>query len=636
MVLSYGLWERLYDRRADVIGTVMWIDDTPHTVIGVLPQRFWFGDMNSPVWTALDVRSLLPDDRLEVIIRRPDGISHSMLEAQLQPGLADYTRQSAAGQRELRLRVAGVEGTPVGNQVAIILPYLLGTSVLLTLLIACANVAILMIAQWTAREHEIAIRASIGASRGRIIRSLLTESMCVAVIGGALGVCATYILRGLIVRSDGDGGGMFDLSIDIGVLVNTAVITLITGIAAGIAPALYETRRLQTNPLRSIAASDRVRQRWRNALVVLEITVTIALLVETTAMIDGYLRARNAQMGFETRPLMSARVDNAAGVPTTQVLDVVRNVPGVAAAAASTTVPYASIGQQVPISADGTGSNAVMAERGAISEGFFSTLGVQMRAGRAFSHHDTGRVAIVNQTLARRLWQGREELANRIWIGQTAYDVVGVVQDYNSNPIRYPEFDPKVFVPLPAQSKELTRLHILVRAEGDPSPLTQTVRRAVREGSAGSIVASAYDVDQMLRIMGQEILVGTAPLVPLIIIGLLLTTAGIYGVLAFSIARRTRELAVRVAVGASGRDLVRLVSKQTLRLLIVGGTAGIAATFALSRVVRASGGAGSLWDPRPQAFVVPVLIVLVIGGLATWIPSRRALKINPADLLRTT
>ena len=158
----------------------------------------------------------------------------------------------------------------------------------------------------------------------------------------------------------------------------------------------------------------------------------------------------------------------------------------------------------------------------------------------------------------------------------------------------------------------------------------------MREGSAGSVVASAYDVDQMLRIMGQEILVGTAPLVPLIAIGMLLTTAGIYGVLAFSIARRTRELAVRVAVGASGRDLVRLVSKQTLRLLVVGGTAGIAATFALSRVVRASGGAGSLWDPGPQAFVVPVLIVLVIGGLATWIPSRRALKINPADLLRTT
>jgi putative ABC transport system permease protein len=210
------------------------------------------------------------------------------------------------------------------------------------------------------------------------------------------------------------------------------------------------------------------------------------------------------------------------------------------------------------------------------------------------------------------------------------------VQDYTTNPLRYPEFDPKVYVPLPAQTKELTRLHILVRADGDPSPLTQTIRRAVRDAPTGTVVTSAFGVDQILTIMGQEILVGTAPLFPLIAIGMLLTTAGIYGVLAFSIARRTRELAVRVAVGASGRDLVRLVSAQSFRLVAVGVAAGIAATFALSRVVRANGGAGSIWDPGPQAFVVPVLIVLVIGGLATWIPSRRALKINPAELLRTT
>ena len=306
------------------------------------------------------------------------------------------------------------------------------------------------------------------------------------------------------------------------------------------------------------------------------------------------------------------------------------------AAAASTTVPFATIGQRVSISADANGSNAVVTERGAISADFFSTLGVQMRAGRAFSHHDAGRVAIVNQTLARQLWQGQDALGNRIWIADTPYDVVGVVQDFTTNPLRYPEFDPKVFVPLPAQSKDTTRIHILVRAQGDPSPLTQTVRRTVRDGSAGSIVVSAYGVEQILTIMGQEILVGTAPLFPLIAIGILLTTAGIYGVLAFSIARRTRELAVRVAVGASGGDLVRLVSAQTVRLVAIGGSTGIAATFALSRVVRANGGAGSIWDPGPQAFVVPVLIVLVIGGLATWIPSRRALKINPADLLRTT
>jgi putative ABC transport system permease protein len=635
-VLSYQLWQRLFDGRPDVIGQVIWIDKDPHTIAGVLPAPFWFGDMNSPVWTALDPRTLPPGDTIETIVRRPGGESPAMLDARLRTALAEYEARLPAGERNLRLKVSKVEGTPIGHQVALILPYLLGTSVLLTLLIACANVAILMIAQWTAREHEIAIRASIGGSRARIIRSLLTESVLVAAIGGALGVCVTLALRGWIVHRAGAGAGFFNLAIDPAIFVQTAVITLLTGIAAGIAPALYETRRLHVNPLRAIAGSDRVRQRWRNALVVFEITVTVALLVETTSMIDGYQRAANAQMGFATRPLLTARIENAAGVNTPQVLDALARLPGVAAAAGATTLPYAGGGPRVPVSADGSGSGAVLTERSAITAGFFSTLGVQMRTGRPFSTHDQGPVAIVNEALARRLFQGREPLGNRVWIGGTPYDLIGVVANYSSNPLRPADLDARVFVPLPAQSKEITRLSFLIRAEGDPAPLTQTIRPHVRDALTGTIVTQAYTMDQIQRIIGQELLVGTAPLFPLIAIGMLLTMAGIYGVLAFAITRRSRELAVRVAVGASGRDLVRLVSAHTIRLVAVGAGAGIAATFALSRVVRASGGAGSVWDPGVQAFVIPVLVVLAIGAIATWIPSCRALKINPADLLRTT
>jgi putative ABC transport system permease protein len=259
-----------------------------------------------------------------------------------------------------------------------------------------------------------------------------------------------------------------------------------------------------------------------------------------------------------------------------------------------------------------------------------------MRAGRAFSAHDTGGVAIVNETLARRLFQGRDPLGHRVWVAGTSYDLVGVVADYASNPLRFGDFDPRVYVPLPGQpTKEAARVHFLVRAEGDPGPLTQTIRREVRDAVPGTVVASAVTIDQILAVIGREILVGTAPLFPLIVIGMLLTTAGIYGVLAFAIARRSRELAVRVAVGATGWDLVRLVSAHTLRLLAAGATAGIAVTFGLSRIVRARGGAGSIWDPGVQAFVVPLLIVIVIGAIATWIPSRRALRINPAELLRT-
>jgi predicted permease len=633
-VLSYGLWQRLFDGRADAVGQVVWIDSRPHTVVGVLPERFWFADMNSPIWTLLDTQALAPGAPLEVVVRRPPGEPPAALEARLRPGLSDYAAGLPAAERDLRVRVLGVAGTPVGHQVALILPYILAGAVVLTLLIACANVAILMIAQWTAREHEIAIRASIGASRGRIVRALLTESVVIAAIGGALGVCFTFALRGWVVRT----GGLvrfFDLSIEPAVLLQTAAIAVLTGMAAGLAPALYETRRLQVNPLRAMAGSDRVRQRWRSALVVFEITVTIALLVVTASMIGGYLRASRVQLGYATDRLMSARADNPAGVPTARILEVLAALPGVESVAAATTVPFAAAGRRVQVSADATQSNAVTGERGAVTAGFFSTLGVEMRAGRPFATHDAGRVAIVNETLARRLFRGRHPLGARVWIAGDPHDLVGVVADYSTNPMRAGEFEPRVYVPLPVEpSKETARVHVLVRAAGDPGPLARTLRREVRDAVPGTDVGSAHTFDQMLSVMGREILVGTAPLVPLVVIGMLLTAAGIYGVLAFAFARRSRELAVRIAVGARGPDLVRLVTAHTVRLVGAGVAVGIAVTFGLSRVVRSRGGAGSIWDPGVEAFLIPVLIVIVVGALATWIPSRRASRINPADLLR--
>jgi putative ABC transport system permease protein len=634
-VLAYRLWQRLFDGRTDAIGRVVWIDNDAYTVVGVMPARFWFGEMNSPLWTALDVQALSPDAALDVIVRRDAGTTPAMLEAQLRSGLIDYASRLPSGRRDFLMKVSGIEGTPMGNMMSIVLPYVLGTAVLMTLVIACANVAILMFAQWTAREHEIAIRASIGGSRGRIVRSLLTESILLAAIGGALGVCVTLALRGWVVSLGGDSA-FFNFSLDRGIFAWTAAVTLLTGIAAGIAPAVYETRRLHANPLRAMAGSDRVRQRWRNALVVLEITVTVALLVVTTAMIDGYRRQTRGLMGFDTHPLLNARVENPKGVPTAQVLDIVRRIPGVASVAASSNRPYLRSGPYARVSAEATGAEPVRTETTSISAGFFSTLGVQMRAGRAFEDHESGLIAIVNETLARSLFQSRDPLGARIRIDDRLYDLVGVVADYSGHPLRYPDVEPKVFTPLPQPSAELPRLDVVIRARGDPAPLTQTVRREIRDGLTGTVVVASYTIDQILEVSGQEILVGTAPLLPLIVIGMLLTTAGIYGVLAFAVTRRSRELAVRLAVGATGADLIQLVSMQTSRLVAAGCLAGIAVTFGLSRVVRAGGGAGSIWDPGVEAFVLPVLVVVAIGALASWMPSRRALKINPSDLLRTT
>ena len=185
-------------------------------------------------------------------------------------------------------------------------------------------------------------------------------------------------------------------------------------------------------------------------------------------------------------------------------------------------------------------------------------------------------------------------------------------------------------------SRDAKRLQLVVRAASDPVPLVQVVRRGIRDAAPGNTVTSAFTFDQIVAVMGQEMLVGTAPLAPLVAIGMLLTTAGIYGVLAFAITRRSRELAVRVAIGASRRNLIGLVTRHSLRLVALGSTCGIGVTFALARIVRASGGAGSIYDPAWPAFLLPLVIVSVIGAVATWIPARRAMRINPAEVLRAT
>ena len=507
---------------------------------------------------------------------------------------------------------------------------------LLTLLIACANVAILMIAQWTAREHEIAIRASIGASAARIVRSLLTESVLTAVCSGILGVCVTLALRGSIVRNGGDSG-FYDLSIDTRILVQTALIALLTGVAAGVAPAFYETRRLHTNPLRTIATSDLIRQRWRHALVIFEIAVTIALLVVTATMIEGYWRSSRGQMGFRSGPLLTLRVDNRNGVRTTQVIDALTSIPGVAAASASTQIPTAAGGTRQPVAAQATGGEPVTARHGEIGPGFFATLGVPMRAGRAFSADDVraARTAIVNETLARQLLQGRDAVGARLWIANVPHDVVGVVADYASHPLRAALPEPRVFVPLGPDAKDVTRMTFLVRAEGDPAALVQTIRGEVRDGRGRDYRRQRGD-----RRSGDR---HREP-----------GNAGRDG--AARPARDDRHHADdggdlrracvrhRAAVARAGRahrgrrhrprrGAARHRAHHAPRRC--GMTLGLLLMFGLARVVRAGGGAGSIWDPGLYSFVVPALIIVAVGALATWIPSRRALTIDPVVLLRT-
>jgi putative ABC transport system permease protein len=635
-ILSYRLWEEKFASRADIVGRMIWIDDRPHTVIGILPRPFWFSELSDPIWTLLEPGTLTADTPLQVVVRRPDVMSEDALAAFLQRSLADYSRQLPAIEGPLKLRVSAIKGTPFADQMSLLLPYVLGTAVLLTLLIACANVAILMIAQWTRRESETAMRSALGASRWRLVRAFVAESLLLASCAGAVGILATYAIRGLMLRNAPAAGTFFDLSIHPGVVVKSIAVTLAAGLLAGIGPALFETRRLQIDPLRGIAASDRVRQRWSHTLVAVEITVTLALLVLTTSMISGYQRSLTANPGFDLRPLMTARVASKGGIPVSQLADVIRQVPGVAAVSAATAIPLAGVGARAQASLDSTGANAIRTEQVSIASDFFTTLGVPMRAGRAFTNQDTptSRTVIVSQSLAARLFEGVSPLGRQLWIGKAGYEIVGVVSDYVTSPVETRLISPKVYLPLSKEPAQVPFVRFAIRGDRDPSTLVQPVSKALQASLAGIQVNNTYTLSQMVTIQGQEYLVATAPLFPLIVIGMMLTSSGVYGVLAFAVSRRSRELAVRVALGAARGNQIQLVMAHSLRLVLIGSACGVGLTFGLSRLVRAAGGEGSLYDPPWPAFVIPVAIVIVVAALATWIPTRRALRVNPAQLLK--
>jgi ABC-type antimicrobial peptide transport system permease subunit len=440
----------------------------------------------------------------------------------------------------------------------------------------------------------------------------------------------------MMVRGAGDGR-FFDVSIRPSLLVQVAAVTLMAGIVSGLMPALFETRRLQANPLRAMAGADNVRQRWRNTLVVLEVAVTVALLVVTSAMIDGYRRVLSADSGFVTRPLIGARARHRHTLNVDTILARLERLPGVASAAAATAVPYVSAGTAISVSTDVRGSNGFGARQSGIGPTFFSTLGVRLLSGRAFTTQDTpaGGAVVVNEALARQMFGAGSAVGQTLWVGTRSYDIVGVVANYTTNMFGVEHTGPELFLPLEG-TVDAREMSFLVRAQGDSGPLLQAVRQEIRGTDEAVEVPRVLALSLIRSISAQEILVGTAPLFPLIAIGLMLTAAGIYGVLAFAITRRARELAVRLAIGATSKDVAWLIATHAARLVGTGTLIGIAITFALSRIVRAGGGAGTIYDPAFISFVLPVLLLAGVGLLASWVPSRRALRINPAILLRTT
>jgi hypothetical protein len=367
----------------------------------------------------------------------------------------------------------------------------------------------------------------------------------------------------------------------------------------------------------------------------MEIAITVALLVVASSMIAYYQRLQDLDFGFDSKRLVTLGMTVPDGVPLASVLDRIAAEPGIRAAALGSTAPLYWRRPTQRVSA-GAGSDFRRAQRVAISRDYFAALGVSLRQGRLFSVNEPaeGHTVIVNEAMARSLFNSTAVVGRQVWIEGAAYDIVGIAADYVTafNESRGP--GPKFFVPLsPADARSPV---VVALALGNPNAAADALQRAIHRVAPAVVITRSETYAGMLAALGQEWLLSIAPLGPLTTIGMLLCAAGIYGALAFAIARRTRELAVRVALGADARDQLMLVTMRSLRLVAAGATIGVGLTYALARLVRAFGGEGSMMDPPGAAFIVPVLMILTVAGIATILPALRARRIDPVVLLRTT
>jgi predicted permease len=525
-------------------------------------------------------------------------------------------------------------------------------AVLFVLLIACANVANLLLSRAVARQREMAVRSALGAGRARIIRQLLTESALLGLAGGALGLLfawwgvrflMTGMPQGTITTLLGESG----VSIDLRMLGFTLLISLLTGIVFGLAPAFQISKTDLNETLKeggrgnSGASGGR---RLRNVLVVAEVALSVVLLVGAGLLLRSFVALQQARPGFEPAGVLTAqvtlprtaypRLDEQGAAFWSALLARVRALPGVRTAAVASQVPLTSPGY-VTFEIEGRESQpGEDLQPFAVGEGYFEAMGIPLLRGRAITAQDergAPRVAVINAEMARRFWPGRDPIGQRITLSDTSNyrTVVGVVADVAQEAIAAKPY-PQLYASA-AQDLSST-MTLVVRTTGSPEALVGAVRQAVGALDPQLPVYGVTTMEQRVArsIAGPRL---TATLVAAFgVAALTLAAFGIYGVVAYSVQQRRRELGVRIAIGAAADDVVRLVIRQGMRPALVGVVVGLVCAGVGARLL-----GSRLYGVRPLdpvAFAAVAAFLSAVALLATWLPARRATRISPSEALR--
>jgi putative ABC transport system permease protein len=659
VLLGDEVWRRRYAADSSIIGRVISINNNPHTVVGVMPPRFKFpqeGELWVPMapllftdrrdWRAVDVYGrLAPGATIEQADREIAAITE-----RIQGQYALDTENRWVG------NVIDLRREFIPDDVALIVTTMFG-AVTFVLLIACANVANLMLTRATARQREIAVRAALGAGRGRIVRQLLTESVIVALAAGVLAVPLTWWGLRLIdmgIPAEDALPYYIHWSVDVPTVLYTAGISILTGLVFGLAPALQSSKGRLYDALKEGgrgSGAGASKNRVRSGLVVVELALALVLLVGASLFVRNFMAMQHAELGYDTSSTMTMRFYlpgtryDSADVRRQKVEDILARVqalPGVEAA---------TISNLIPLGGGGSGGNAIAegkeVERGqepfvlwtAFSGDWFRTFGVRLVSGRPFTaaeQSDSLPVAIVSRAFAQKLWPGEDAIGKRFRFtfdsARTWYSVVGIEPDMRTGQLDDGNNVPPA-VYLPYRYLVARNNGLMVRVHGrNPASITSAVRTAIRGADPGIPVFQVMTHEKVRALSFWQYGLFGIMFAVFGGIALLLAAIGVYGVISYGVSQRTQEIGVRVALGAQRAHVMKMVVRQGMLLAAIGIGVGLVGALGVTWVVRSLLVGVSPTDPL--SFGGVALFLTVIALLASYLPARRATSVDPIIALK--
>jgi predicted permease len=666
VVLAYDYWQRAFDGRPDAVGRDIRLNGQAYTIVGVAPEdydgtlRGFAPDLYAPI-TMINHLQPLGGDALS---RR--GQHAYFTKARLAPDATLAEAETAMASIEAYFRQTYPEYWPEDNHFRLVpssdvivnpmadgviaaASAVLLAAAALVLLVACANLASYLLARGWDRRREIAVRLALGAGRGSLIRSFLTETVLLALVGGAGGLLlAVVTLQALMsLQLPMTVPISLDLSPDTTVLAFTLLVSLAAGVIFGLVPALQATRMDVAPTLKDESTGRGGRSRLRGALVAGQVAVSLVVLVSAGLFFRSLLARQNVDPGFGDAPtglvsvvLDAQRYDAQARLRfLDRAVGEVGNRPGITAVGAIDNLPLnVTSMQQTGVNIDGVdpppGRLAHSIDYARVDSGYFAAVGIPIVEGRNFRHTDAEHapeVMIVNRTMARRFWPDRSA------VGRIVRDsdgdpvrVVGVAGDTKVRSLGEP---PRPFVYRPLRQSPATLFTLVARTTGNAETATATTLAAVREIDPDIIIWESKTLEEHLAVMVMPARLGASALTGFAALALVLAVIGLYGMVSYAVASRSREVGIRMSLGAESGRVVRLLMRDGVKLVLIGAAVGLALAVLLGRVLRSLLFGVTPLDP--VTLVGGVLLLLVVAGAAAWVPARRASRVDPARALRT-